>query len=85
MARDGFVVGFAETTSENPALYWNGEAVDESLDDAFLYTSLSAARAQAGTLQTTYIEYHVEAYPCARTIIHTPALPIPTDTGTEGV
>lgn len=85
MAREGFVIGFAETTSDNPTLYWNGEAPDDAIDDALLYTSVTAARIQAGTLQTSFTEYHVEAYPCSRTIVHTPALPIPSPTDTEGV
>lgn len=85
MAKDGFVIGLAETTSTNPTLYWNGEAVGEAVDDALFYTSVAAARTQAGTLQVSYVEFHVEAYPCTRAIVHTPPLPVPTDTGAEGV
>lgn len=74
MAKNGFVIGFADDTSSPPTLYWNGVEQVATVDDAKFIATIAAARVESGNLQVSYPENHVEAYAVSLAITHTPAL-----------
>lgn len=82
---NGFVIAAAPDTSSNPTGYWDGTTFVPEIDSAIFFSDVEAGRAEAGRLQIIRTTEHVEAYPATLVVSHNPPLPVPTETGAEGV
>ena len=76
---DGFIIGTAVDTATPPTGYWTGASFAAEIDTAQFFPTLTAARRQAGELQSINVNEHVEAYSASLNVTHNPAL------GTGGV